>query len=149
MLRVSSNITLVLKIFLPTFWFVFFTSFLVAILFVDGDKIPLLASLPFKLGYISMYLIFGTFLFFTVIQLLRVEFGLEKFTISNYLNTYAYAYQDIASIDESNYYIFRLITIKLKAKGSLGKTIRFIPSYKTYVEFVEENPLIFSHLLKD
>ena len=117
--RVSNNITLFLKMFLPTFWFVFFTTFLIAIFFIDPDKIPLLGSSQFKMVYIGMYLIFAVFLYFTIMQLLRVDMGPDKFYVSNYMKTYAYAYSDIKAIKETNYGIVRLITIHLKNKGAL------------------------------
>lgn len=119
-----------------------------AIFFIDPDKIPMLGSWQFRLAYVIIYLLFGVFLYLTFIQLLRVDMGPEKFNVSNYLKTYAYNYEDIEKIDESNYGLFRLITIRLKSKGSLGKRITFIPSYKNYEYFIEANPDLFKHLLK-
>ena len=72
--------------------------------------------------------------------------GPDKFNVSNYMKTYAYRYSDIRSIDEKNYGLFRLITIHLNAKGSLGKRITFIPSYKNYEFFVNKYPHLFEHL---
>lgn len=75
--------------------------------------------------------------------------GSEKFHVSNYLKIYAYKYEDIDKIQEYNYGLFRLITIHLKAKGSLGKKITFIPSYRNYEYFIEQHPDLFAHLLKE
>lgn len=148
MRRVSNNITLLLKIFIPTFWFVFFTSLLVAIFLLDPDRIPLLSSWQFRTGYVLIYVLFALILYFTAMKLLRVEFGPEKFTVSNYFKTYAYQYQDIAEIKETNYLVFRLITITLRSSGSLGKRIHFIPSYKNYEDFIRDYPELFSHLME-
>jgi len=78
----------------------------------------------------------------------RVDFGLEKFNVSNYLKTFSYDYEDIEKIDEQNYIVFRLITISLKSKGSLGRKMSFIPSYKNYEYFVNKHPELFGHLVK-
>jgi len=145
--RVSNNITIFLKLFVPTFWFVFFTSFLVALFFIDPDSIPFMGSWQFKTGYIATYLVFALFLYFTFFKLLRVDMGPEKFFVSNYIKTYSYNYVDIEKIQESNYGLFRLISIRLKSRGSLGSKITFIPSYKNYEFFVENNPDLFSHLV--
>jgi hypothetical protein len=128
---------------------VFFTSFLVAIFFIDPDKIPFMGSWQFRVGYVVMYLLFGLFLYFTFIQLLRVDMGPENFHASNYIKIYAYKYKDIEKIDEQNYGLFRLITIHLRAEGSLGKKITFIPSYKNYEYFIEQHPELFEHLLQE
>ena len=74
--------------------------------------------------------------------------GPEKFNVSNYLKTYSYDYKDIKKIDESNFGLFRLITIRLQSKGSLGNRITFIPSYKNYEYFVKKHPELFAHLLE-
>lgn len=147
MQRISNNITLILKLFIPTFWFVFFTSFLVAVFFIDPDKIPFLGSIQFKIGYLVLYALFALFLILTVMRLKRIDMSKEKVFVSNYVKTYSYNYQDIEKIDESNYFIFRLITIHLKAKGAFGKKVFFIPSYKNYEFFTKSNPELFSHLL--
>ena len=135
--------------FIPTFWFVFFTSFLFAVFLVSPDEMPLLGSFNFKVGYTVMYFLFAAFLYFTVFQLLRVDFGKEKVFVSNYLKTFTYNYKDISIIKEHNYGLFRLITIHLKAKGSLGKKLTFIPSYKNYEFFIKSNPELFKNLLED
>ena len=80
-------------------------------------------------------------------QLLRVDMGPDKFYVSNYMKTYAYAYSDIKAIKETNYGIVRLITIHLKNKGSLGKKITFIPSYKNYEFFIKNNSGLFRDIL--
>ncbi len=132
--------------FIPTFWFVFFTSFLIAIFLIDPDKIPFLGSFGFRISYVIGYLIFAAFLYFTVIQLLRVDMGADKIYVSNYFKTFTYQYEDIEKIKEENYIIFKLITIKLKSKGSLGQKITFIPSYRNYEFFLETHPQLFAHL---
>lgn len=118
-----------------------------AIFFIDPDKIPLLGSLQFKVIYISIYLVFAAFLYFTVFQLLRVDMGKDKIYVSNYFKTYAYAYSDVNQIKEHNYGLFRLITITLKSTGSLGQKMTFIPSYKNYEFFIQSNPELFIDII--
>lgn len=146
MTRISNNITIFLKIFVPTFWFVFFTSFLVAIFFVDGDRIPLLASTPFRIAYTSVYLIFALLFYFTIMRLKRVDMDTEKMYVSNYLKTYAYPITDLEKITLNNYGLFRTMTFHLKSAGSFGKKIKIIPSYKNYQSYLGKHSEIFSHL---
>ena len=108
-----------------------------------------MGSWQFRTGFVVMYVLFALFLYFSFIQLLRVDMGSDKFHVSNYLKVYAYKYLDIEKIDEQNYFLFRLITIHLKSKGTLGKKLTFIPSYQNYEYFVEQNPDLFKHLLKN
>ena len=94
-----------------------------------------------------MYILFGLFLYFTFMKLLRVDMGPEKFYASNYMKTYAYDYSNIQKIDEQNYGIFKLIVIHLNSKGSLGNRITFIPSYKNYEFFIDGHKELFEHLV--
>ena len=147
MQRISNNVTLFLKLFVPTFWFVFFTSFLVAVFVVDADSMPLLGSTPFRIAFTSIYILFALFLYLTVMKLMRVDMTPEKVFVGNYMKTYSYNYEDIERIQEANFYLFRIITIHLRSKGTFGKKIRFIPSYRNYLHFIGENQELFTHLI--
>ena len=58
MIRVSSNLTLVLKIFIPTMWIVFFGMLTVAILLADSGDNPLFGNPIFKLGAALFFIFF-------------------------------------------------------------------------------------------
>ena len=83
MQRVSSNLTLFFKMFLPTMWIVFFGTFGLAIFVTDSSQIPLLTSTTFKYSFLIFYLLFFGILYYTLIPLKRVEMGKEYYIVSN------------------------------------------------------------------
>lgn len=125
MLRLSSNMTLVLKVFIPTFWIVFFTLFLIAIFISDSEALPLFHFPLYRYGFVAFYLLFLAFLYFTFIQLKRVDMDSESIYVTNYIKTYRYPLADIKSFKMVDNIIFKLGIIELHAKGKFGKKIYF------------------------
>ena len=148
MIRVSSNITLFLKIFLPTAWIVFFGLISLAILFANGEDNPMFGNWIFKLVTLSFFLLFLTFLYFTIMRLLRVEFGKEAFIVSNYFKTYQYRYSDIEQIKEYDLIVKKLIRIKMKGDTKLGRSFYFLKSPDLYEGFIRSNKEIFKELIQ-
>ena len=146
MQRVSSNYTIIFKLFLPTIWLVFFGLFMVASLFIDVEFNPFFNTLKFKLGLILFYLVGAVFLYFTFLKLKRVDFGKDRFYISNYFKTYKYDYKDIKSVKRNNYGVIKTVNIILRSKGSFGKKISFVPQSKFLMTFIREHAEHFKHL---
>lgn len=124
--RVSSNITLILRLFIPTFCIVFFGLMAFAILFADSYSVPF----P-QVPYIR-FILFGFFvlcfvvMYYTIMQLKRVELSQHQMLVSNYFKTYAYQFKDIESMKKYNLLVIKLWVVKLKYKGKFGKKIPFI-----------------------
>jgi hypothetical protein len=151
MQRISSNFTLFLKLFLPTVWIVFFTVFTVALFLVDEQELPFLTSPIFKYSFLVGYLLFFALIYFTLMQLKRVELGSDCYYVTNYFKTYRLIYDDIESIHIIPLGRLQVITIRLKAKGSFGKKIQFLANRQLYELFMASNPevnAIFSKLYK-
>lgn len=148
MRRISSSASLFLKIFVPTFWLVFFGAFLVAILISGDDRDPLLGNWIFKAGVTGFYLTGGLILYFTLMQLKRVEFDREYLYVTNYFKTVRYLIEDIDWISETNLFIVHLGHVRLKAKGIFGKKITFLQSRQKFEDFVKADPVMAS-LLKE
>jgi len=146
MQRVSSNFTVFFKLFLPTVWIVFFTIFTISILTIDSQTLPFLTSPVFKYPFLIMYLLFFALIYFTIMQLKRVEMGAEYYYVSNYLKTYRLVYEDIDSISIIPLFRVEIITFRLKAKGSFGKKITFLASKQLYELFLESQPEVASLL---
>ena len=138
--RVSSNLTIFLKIFIPTVWFVFFTTILITIFTVSDQTLPALTTPGFKTGYVIFYLVVFSILYFTIFQLKRVEFGSDHYIVTNYLKTYKLIYDDIDTIHTNNLGRFILFTFKLKAKSSFGNKITFLASRQLYEIFLQAHP---------
>ena len=140
MQRVSSNLTLFLKLFLPTVWIVFFTTFGAMLFIIDEYKLPFLTSPYFKYPYLLFFVVFLTLLYFTIIQLKRVEMDGQYYYVSNYMKTFRLVYDDIDVIDMIKLGPFIWVTYSLKAKGSFGKKITFLANSQLYKMFMNEHP---------
>ena len=146
-IRVSSNLTLVLKIFLPTLWIAFFGLLTLAIFFSSGKENLLFGDWTFKLSVLGLFLVFLAFIYFTIMKLLRVEFAEEAFSASNYFQTYQYNYEDIEKIKEYNLIFKTLVSIKMKGLTKHGRSIYFLKSKVWYNDFVTKHPQIFESLI--
>lgn len=140
MTRVSTNFTLVLKFFIPTFWIVFFGAFLIAILIQNTPYYGSIQGGTFRIGTILFYLSGLAFFYFTFLRLKRVEMDDQFIVITDYFKAAKYPYESIDHIDERRFFFFEIATIHLKAKGVFGKRITFIGSGTYYHDFWENHP---------
>lgn len=138
--RISSNSTLFFKIFLPSFWTVFFGAFTLAILF---NPIPMFMGWPqvtTRIIFVVFYLIGVVVIYFTIFQLKRVELSASQLYLTNYVKHFQYAIEDIETIQIHNYFLFSIGTLRLKSKGALGREIRFIADRYRLKNFLVSNP---------
>ena len=140
MRRISSSVTLFLKVFLPTFWLVFFGAFTVAVLASGLGKAPLLGNWIFKLGVLLFYVVGAAILYFTLIRLKRVERDHENLYVTNYIKSIRYPLSDIQRISETNLILLHLGHITLKAPGTFGKRITFVQSRQKFEDYVAADP---------
>ncbi len=140
MQRVSTNMTLVYKIFIPTFWIVFFGALMITS-FVYKEQYQ--GSIP------GQYLRTGTVVFFftgilfmalTLFRLKRVEMAADFIYVTNYFKHYKYPWSNIEKIDEHKFFFMNIVTIHLKTKGHFGKRIPFIASNKLFRLFKADHP---------
>ena len=148
MKRVSTNMTLFLKLFLPIFWLVFFGSFMVAFWVVDEVASGMVTIENLRIGSTTFWLFGALFFYFTVIQLKRVEMDKDFIYVSNYVKTARYPYHQIEKIIEKDFALFHTVHIHLKEKGTLGKKITFIPSRFRFQSFLNEHPEVVKGLIK-
>jgi hypothetical protein len=148
MQRVSSNLTIVFKIFLPVAWITFFGAMTIAFLIADQANLPFGGGMQVRMGFLGFFILFLLLIYWFLIPLKRVEFGPDGIYVSNYFKTFRYLYIDIENIKELDLGIMSLGTISLKQKGKFGKKIRFIISQVNYKDFLQSHPQLFSHLLE-
>ncbi len=80
----------------------------------------------------------GTFLL-ALWPLKRVETDGEHLYVSNYFKTARYnLIDDVDVIHEGRFLFLQLCTVKLKAKGTFGKNLRFVASRKSFDNFRSE-----------
>jgi hypothetical protein len=147
-LRVSTNWTLFLKIFLPTFWIVFFGSLTFFVVVLNGGG-ALSSHFLLKAVTLFTFILFLLALYFSLIQLKRVEVAEDHFYVTNYFKTYRYSYDSIKSINETDLFITKLVSIRFVQKSSFGRKVRFLSRAQVWDEFTREHATLFSHLLHE
>ena len=149
MRRISSSATLGLKLFLPTFWIVFFGSFTIAVLISGLGKAPLFGSIGFKLGTLAFFVLGVVLQYFSIMQLMRVELDHEYLYVTNYFKTYRYTFDSIQKISQQDLGVFRLGRIYLNTAGKFGKRILFLQSRQKFEDFLQSHPVLAPKLLPE
>ena len=147
MYRVSSNLTLLFKIFLPTFWIVFFGLFTFSCFFLIEPNVPIVGTPEFRYGMLAFFLIGCAVLYLSIMKLKRVEMGDETFYASDYFRHFKFPYLQILKISENEIGPILLVEIRFRNKTSFGKKIWFLASKGRYREFINHRPDLFDHLL--
>jgi hypothetical protein len=139
MIRISSNITLFLKIFIPTFWIVFFSLFCIAILLDDDMMFFPSNPLIFKGIVLGFFLFFLFLLKFTLMKLKRVEIDNTYLYVSNYFKTYRFLLKDVSKVKTRDWLIFKTMHFHFQEKTSFGKKIHFILKESHLKTFLDNN----------
>jgi len=118
--------TLILTLFLPTISLVFLGLIAIASIFSEDYMGPFPALAISRFIFLIVFVIYFLFLYFTILQLKRVELSHKQLIASNYFKTYAYEYKDIEGLRLINLLFIKLWIVKLKYKGKFGRRIPFI-----------------------
>ena len=140
MQRVSSQLTIFLRIALPTIWLTTILSIVILLSWAVRGKAGLFGN-PFI--WIGLLLILGTgFAFIRLVlwKFYRVDMDSRHIYVSNYFKTYKYPFSEIESISDSKTLPGRVYLITLKAKGSFGRKIYFLAAQVLWQDFQKENP---------
>ena len=139
MIRLSSNWTLFLKIFLPIFWLSFFGGFLIAVYTTSSIQAPQFSGEKFRIGALVFVLAGIIFFFFTFFRLKRVDADNEFIYISNYFRTYRYTFDAIEKIKIYDHLILRAAHLEFRGKTTLGRKVIFLPVMDSLREFCSIN----------
>lgn len=146
--HVSSSSTLFLKIVFPLFWIIFFTTFTLAVWFSGETNFGIPID-KLRMG-MPIFLLCGIlFLYFTVIQLKRVEMDELYLYATNYFKTYRYPYHNIEKFVETDYGLFKVIRVYFKTKGKFGKRISFLSNTHRLQLFLNEHPEVVKQLIRE
>jgi hypothetical protein len=148
MVHVSSNLTLVFRIFIPTFWLAFFGLFTIAVFVLDTSYFGNIPAFLFRVGTVAFYIIGSFLIYFSLLKLKRVEMDEWFVFATNYFKTYKYPWHNVERLEERDLIIFQLVTVHLKEPGSFGKRLLFLASRKRFRLFLETHPAITKELLK-
>jgi hypothetical protein len=149
MKRVSTNLTLFYKFFIPIFWIVFFGATTLAVLFLEYEAIGDIPANNFKIGTVLFFLTGIIFFYWALLGLKRVEMDEQFVYVTNYFKTARYPYHQVDRITVGSFPIFHPITINLKNKGIFGKKITFVPSRKKFSFILEKYPHVFEGIMED
>jgi len=146
MQRISTNLTLFYKIFIPTFWIVFFGAVLLASLLLPYPYVGNIPRSTFQIGMLLFFLSGVGALYITLMPLKRVEMDRDFVYVTNYFKTYRYPYHNIEKIEVSKFLFFSTAVLHLREGGRFGKHMRFVPSLFRLRDFLESNPAIEAEL---
>ena len=138
--RVSTNLTLFYKFFIPTFWTVFFGVFTIVALTVNIYTGDLISKAMFRIMTVTFFLSGLALLYFTLMRLKRVEMDEHFVYVTDYFKSFRYPYHNIEKIEESDFLFVHIVHIYLKTPGHFGKKITFAASKARYRHFWEMHP---------
>ena len=144
--RISSNLTLFFKIFIPTFWIVFFGAVLAAAILTPYEHVAQIRRGPFQISVLLFFLSGVVMLYFTLMQLKRVEMDSRFIYATNYFKTYRYPYHNIERIEVNRFLFFNSAVVHLQQGGRFGSQILFIPSLFRLRDFLENHPEVSQQL---
>ncbi len=133
--RISSNWTLTLKVFIPTFWFVFYGAIVLTFFVAPANQLQIFADESIKLAVLIFYISGSVVIYFTLIPLKRVEFDEKFLYVSNYFTTLRIPWHNVKLLREKKFLFVHTGTITFKKPVQFGKSIIFIPSRSLMAEF--------------
>ena len=125
----SSNTTLMWRVFAPVFGTVFMSGLLLAFWLTDQNE----SSHPSMAGIFARVLIallWIGWLFLvrrTLWRLKRVDADPTHFYVTNYWTTVRYPWQDLERIEEKRRLGRRVVNFHLRASGRFGGIVSFLP----------------------
>ncbi len=150
MTNVSSILTLALRIFLPTFFIVFYGLLMIVSLFSKEEYVANIPMPYFRIFSISLFFSTLVIIYFTILKLRRVELDANTLFISDYFKQAKYPLSNIESITERDYFLFKIVTLHLQQSGIFGKQITFMPSGRRWPKYKKSHPeLVETYQLKN
>lgn len=140
--RISSNLTLFFKFFLPIFWVVFFGALTVAVFAYNHEYYGNIPGKAMRWGTFVFYAGGVTLIIMTLWRLKRVETGEDFFYITDYFRHRKYPFIGVEKFTETNLFLIKIVHIHFKTAGTFGKRIFFIASGQSYRKFLNEHPAL-------
>lgn len=132
MIRISSASTIILALFIPVFWLVFFGSLSLGLLITAPDDLPFSFNGLLKWIILGFFLIFSTVIYFTLFKLKRVDADHEFVYVSNYFKTVRIPIDQISELTCKSLSFRQLAKMQLNFKGIFGSKIYFITDSEKY-----------------
>lgn len=146
--RVSSQLTILIRIALPTI----LISIVLSLIVLLSSAVQGRANIFTNPVIIASCLLLLAMLFalfkFVFWRIYRVDMDATHLYVSNYFKSFKYPFTDIDAIVDSKILPGRVYIIILKSRGSFGRRIPFLASKKLWQEFVEQHPEAFRDILQ-
>lgn len=140
--NLSSNLTVILKYFIPLVWTVFFGALCIIFWVTDELSVGGMDLMIFRVGW-TLFFLTGTFTaYFTIMRLMRVEFDGQFVYITNYFKVFKYPIDNIEKITVKDYSIFKLVTVNLVSAGYFGKKIILLASRSNFDIIVDASDIL-------
>jgi len=126
----SSNSTIVWRVFLPVFVSMFLLAFVVLFWFgIDPDDYGTTTSLWWSRGISLVALLVWSWLLYRYIwPLKRVEANDAYVFVSDYWNTVRYLWADVQQIEDKKLLGMPYVRLYLRSSGRFGAIIHFLPA---------------------
>lgn len=137
--QLSSSLTLLWAVAVPTMWAAFFGIFTVAVFCAEREYYGFISSAILKV-LIPLMLIGGLIVwYFTIMRFKRIDLDADFVYATNYIKTYRYPWHNIQDIVTKKGVLFNKGIITLKQGGKFGAKLPFLLSNRRWKEFVEED----------
>ena len=137
--QLSSSLTLLWVVAVPTMWGAFFGIFAIAVFFSERDYYGFVSSGMLKV-LIPLVLIGGLIMwFFTIMRFKRIDLDEDFVYATNYIKTYRYPWHNVQEITTKKGLFFNKGFIGLKQGGKFGVQLPFLLSNRRWREFVAED----------
>ena len=144
--NLSSNLTVILKYFVPLVWTVFFGTLCVIFWLTDDLTVGGMDLMVFRMGWTVFFLVGTLTAYFTIMRLMRVEFDGGFIYVTNYFKVFKYPMDNVDKITVNDYSVFKLVTIKLISTGYFGKKITLLASRTNFDTIVEASEILQSKI---
>lgn len=137
--NLSSNTTLIWRIFLPVFGSVFLSGLLLAFWLIDEEEL----YLPYSVWWprLILALLWLAWLYFvrrSLWPLKRIDADHDYLSATNYWTTARYPWTDIERLEKRKLLGRQAFAIRLKAPGYFGQEILFLPA-SHFFKWMEDN----------
>jgi hypothetical protein len=134
--RLSSSSTIILALFLPVFWLVFFGSIGAALWLTAADDLMSNYANYIRIIYSTLFILFGFIIYFFFYRLRRVEYLGDRIFVTNYFKTLEIPLPLLESVTQKRIFNLMIVRINLSKKGYFGKKITTLSDVSKYNEFL-------------
>lgn len=128
--RISSSLTLVLRILLPILWTSFFGAMAIAVLLKGEEMGGMFYEESRRYIFVACFIVCLVIIWYLATRIYRVEVDDSFVYVYNYLKHARYPYHNVGQVSPTSMVFLGLYRVKFNAPGIFGKSIYFLASPK-------------------